>query len=90
MRSAGTLRREADESNMLTTEPHPLSDLRAFLTVFREALDDLTASAAPLILPSLEIRAPVQSSDEVRAADKMRSEEKRVVLHGNRGIERPS
>ena len=53
---------------MLTIEPHPLLELRAFVTVFPETLDSLTSSAALLGLLSLDVRAPLESSDEVRAA----------------------
>ena len=53
---------------MLTIEPHPLLDLGAFVTVFPETLDSVTSSAALLELLSLNVRAPLQSSDAVRAA----------------------
>ncbi len=53
---------------MLTIEPHPLLDLGAFVTVFPETLDNVTPSAALLELLSLNVRAPLQSSDAVRAA----------------------
>lgn len=53
---------------MLTVEPHPLLDLRAFVTVFPAPLGEMTSSPELLALFSLEAAAPLTSSDEVRAA----------------------
>ena len=53
---------------MLTIESHPLLDLRAFVTVFSDALGNLTSSSVLLDLFSLDAQAPLQSSDEVRRA----------------------
>jgi DNA/RNA-binding domain of Phe-tRNA-synthetase-like protein len=53
---------------MLAVEPHPLLDLRAFVTLFPQPLGELAASAGLCALLSLEAAAPLASSDEVRAA----------------------
>ena len=53
---------------MLTIEPHPLLDLRAFVTVFPEALGNLAPSASLLELLSVDAKTPLQSSDEIRSA----------------------
>ena len=50
----------------LTVEPHPLLDLRAFVTVFPGALGNLASSTELLDLLSLDAQAPLQSSDEIR------------------------
>jgi DNA/RNA-binding domain of Phe-tRNA-synthetase-like protein len=52
----------------MTIEPHPLLDLRAFVTVFPKTLGSLTSAAALLDLLSLNAQAPLRSSDQVRAA----------------------
>ncbi len=51
---------------MLTIDPHPLLDLRAFVTVFPTTLADIGSSPDLLDLLSLAASAPLQSSDEVR------------------------
>ncbi len=53
---------------MLAVEPHPLLDLRAFITVFPGPLGDIACSPELLDFLSLDAPAPMQSSDEVRAA----------------------
>lgn len=52
----------------LLVHPHPLLDLRAFVTVFPVALGNLAGSAELLDLLKLGAEAPLQSSDTVRAA----------------------
>ena len=51
---------------MLIVEPHPLLELRAFVTVFPEPLGDLSSSLELLGFLSLDSPAPLQSCDEVR------------------------
>ena len=53
---------------MLTIEPHPLLDLRAFVTVFPEALGNLAPSASLLELLSVDAKTSLQSSDQIRSA----------------------
>jgi DNA/RNA-binding domain of Phe-tRNA-synthetase-like protein len=53
---------------VLTVEPHPLLELRAFATQFSEPLCNLAPSAELLGLLSAEAEAALGSSDEVRAA----------------------
>ena len=53
---------------LLTVEPHPLLDLRAIVTVYPDALGNLSSSADLLALLSLDVQTPLQSSDEIRAA----------------------
>ena len=53
---------------ILTVEPHPLLDLRAFVTVFPAELGSLTSSTEMLNLLSLDVQTPLQSSDEIRSA----------------------
>ena len=53
---------------MLTIESHPLLDLRAFVTVLPDTLGNLTSSDALIDLLSLDVSAPLQSSDEIRLA----------------------
>jgi DNA/RNA-binding domain of Phe-tRNA-synthetase-like protein len=55
---------------MLTIEPHPLLDLRAFVTLFPQPLRMLTSSAALQSLLTLDAVAPLCSDDAVR--DKVR------------------
>ena len=56
------------DRHILTVEPHPLLDLRAFVTVYPDALGNLTSSTELLDLLSLDAQAPLQSSDEIRTA----------------------
>lgn len=53
---------------VLTVEPHPLLDLRAFVTVFPDALGNLASSTDLLDLLSLNSQAPLKSSDGIRSA----------------------
>jgi DNA/RNA-binding domain of Phe-tRNA-synthetase-like protein len=53
---------------MLTVDPHPLLDLRAFVTTFPRPLGEMPSSADLLALLSLDAAAPLATSDEVRAA----------------------
>ena len=53
---------------MLTIQRHPLLDIRTFVTVFSDTLDNLTSSTALLELLSLDASAPLQSNDDVRHA----------------------
>ena len=53
---------------MLTIEPHPLLDLRAFVTCFPQSLDELAATEELAGLLSLDTSAPFCSSDEIRLA----------------------
>jgi DNA/RNA-binding domain of Phe-tRNA-synthetase-like protein len=53
---------------MLTVEPHPLLDLRAFVTVFPRPLAEMAASPELAALLSLDAAAPIRSTDEVRSA----------------------
>ena len=52
----------------LSVEPHPLLDLRAFITDFPRTLSEMSSRAELLQLLSLDADAPLQSSDEVRLA----------------------
>lgn len=52
----------------LEVEDHPLLDLRAFVTVFPSALHELPTRENLLRFFSLNIEAPLGSSDEVRTA----------------------
>jgi len=56
------------DRHLLTVEPHPLLDLRAFVTVFPAELGNIASSADLLNLLSLDAQAPLQSSDEIRSA----------------------
>lgn len=56
------------DRHILTVDPHPLLDLRAFVSVFPDALGNLTTSPDLIDLLSLDAKAPLQSSDEIRAA----------------------
>src|SRR5947199_7211867 len=51
---------------MLTVAPHPLLDLRAFLTTFPHALGDMPSPPDLQALLSLEAPAPLHSDDAVR------------------------
>ncbi len=53
---------------MLTVEPHPLLDLRAFITRFPQPLGELRTPAELLALFSPQAAAPMQSDDAVREA----------------------
>jgi DNA/RNA-binding domain of Phe-tRNA-synthetase-like protein len=53
---------------MLMIDPHPLLDLRAFVTHFRQPLGGLPASPELLALFRMDAAAPLHSSDEVREA----------------------
>src|SRR6516165_8643356 len=53
---------------MLMIDPHPLLDLRAFVTHFRQPLGGLPASPELLALFHMDAAAPLHSSDEVREA----------------------
>jgi DNA/RNA-binding domain of Phe-tRNA-synthetase-like protein len=52
----------------LAVEPHPLLDLRAFVTEFPRTLGEMPSAVDVQSLLSLEAAAPLQSSDEVRLA----------------------
>lgn len=53
---------------MLACDPHPLLDVRAFITVFPRPLGELPSPAALTAGLSLEADAPLRSDDAVRAA----------------------
>jgi DNA/RNA-binding domain of Phe-tRNA-synthetase-like protein len=53
---------------MLTVDPHPLLELRAFVTELPKPLGELAASADLLALLSEGAAAPWRSGDDVRAA----------------------
>lgn len=53
---------------MLTVEPHPLLDLRAFVTCFERPLGEAPSSPALLALLAANAPAPLASSDAIRAA----------------------
>ncbi len=53
---------------MLTIDPHPLLDLRAFVTTFPRPLGELPSSAELLALLRPGAAAPLQSGDDVREA----------------------
>ena len=53
---------------MLTLEPHPLLDLRAFITIFPRPLGEMTSSSELLALFAPDAAAPLSSSGESRAA----------------------
>ena len=53
---------------MLTIGPHPLLDLRAFVSVFSDALGQSESSDALIDLLALDAPAPLESNDEVRSA----------------------
>ena len=59
---------DAQDRLILTVEPHPLLELRAFVTVFPDSLGSLTSSPALLDLLSLDAETPLQCSDEIRSA----------------------
>ncbi|HYT89565.1 MAG TPA: phenylalanine--tRNA ligase beta subunit-related protein [Gemmataceae bacterium] len=53
---------------MLTIDPHPLLDLRAFVTVFPRPLGEMTSPPDLQALLSLEAAAPLRSDDSIREA----------------------
>jgi DNA/RNA-binding domain of Phe-tRNA-synthetase-like protein len=53
---------------ILTVQPHPLLELRAFITDFPEPLSNIPSSPELLALLSLDAEAPMSSSDAVRLA----------------------
>ena len=53
---------------MLTVEPHPLLDLRAFVTRFPRPLGEMASPPEVQALLALDVPAPVQSDDAVREA----------------------
>ncbi len=53
---------------MLTVAPHPLLDLRAFLTRFPRPLGEMPSPPALLALLALDAPAPLSSDDAVREA----------------------
>lgn len=60
--------RETYNNGMLTVDPHPLLDLRAFVTAFPKPLGDMASPPEQWALMSLEAPAPVRSDDAVREA----------------------
>jgi DNA/RNA-binding domain of Phe-tRNA-synthetase-like protein len=61
---------------MLTIDPHPLLDLRAFVTVFPRPVGEMPSPAHLLALLSLDGPAPLHSDDAVR--EKVRA----LLRHG--------
>lgn len=55
-------------TSMLTVDPHPLLELRAFVTRFPRPLGELPSPPELLAGLALEHSAPLQSDDRVRAA----------------------
>jgi DNA/RNA-binding domain of Phe-tRNA-synthetase-like protein len=53
---------------MLTIDPHPLLDVRAFVTVFSRPLGDMPSSVELRALLSPDAAAPLSSDDDVRAS----------------------
>jgi DNA/RNA-binding domain of Phe-tRNA-synthetase-like protein len=53
---------------MLTTDPHPLLDLRAFVTTFPRPLGEMPSPPDLQALLALEAAAPLHSDDAVREA----------------------
>ncbi|MCI0455438.1 MAG: hypothetical protein L0Z62_00490 [Gemmataceae bacterium] len=53
---------------MLTIDPHPLLDLRAFVTTFPRALGEMPSPPEVQALLSLDAPAPLRSDDAVREA----------------------
>jgi DNA/RNA-binding domain of Phe-tRNA-synthetase-like protein len=53
---------------MLTIDPHPLLDLRAFITRFPRPLAEMTSPESLRVLLALEVGPPVQRDDAVREA----------------------
>jgi DNA/RNA-binding domain of Phe-tRNA-synthetase-like protein len=59
---------EINMSPSLAVEPHPLLDLRAFVTTFARPLGELPSPPDLRALQSLDVPAPVRSDDAVREA----------------------
>jgi DNA/RNA-binding domain of Phe-tRNA-synthetase-like protein len=53
---------------MLTVEPHPLLDLRAFTTLFPRPLGEMAAPPELAALLAIDAPAPLRSDDQVREA----------------------
>src|SRR5262245_34160 len=53
---------------MLTLDPHPLLDLRAFTTTFPQSLSEVTTPPATVALFDPKASAPLTSHDDVRTA----------------------
>ena len=53
---------------MLTIDPHPLLDLRAFITAFPKPLEELPSPAEVTTLLQLDAPAPLHSDDKVSEA----------------------
>jgi DNA/RNA-binding domain of Phe-tRNA-synthetase-like protein len=51
---------------MLTIDPHPLLDIRAFVTDFPRPLREMTSPAELVALLALDAPAPMRSDDQVR------------------------
>src|SRR5262244_1087829 len=51
---------------MLTIDPHPLLDVRTFVTVFPRPLGEMPSPPALSALLSLQAEAPLSSDDNVR------------------------
>jgi DNA/RNA-binding domain of Phe-tRNA-synthetase-like protein len=51
---------------MLTIDPHPLLDLRAFVTTFSRPLEEVPSPAELKVLLNLQAAVPLQSDDNVR------------------------
>lgn len=55
-------------SKVLVIDPHPLLDLRAFVTVFPKDLGSIETLKELKAFLSMDVAAPLASSDEIRAA----------------------
>ena len=53
---------------MLTVDPHPLLDLRAFVTTFPRPLGEMPSPPAVAAQLAEGVAAPLQSDDAVRCA----------------------
>src|SRR6266550_3991359 len=53
---------------MLTVDPHPLSDLRAFVTTFPRPLGEMPSPPEVVALFAVDAAAPLASDDTVREA----------------------
>jgi DNA/RNA-binding domain of Phe-tRNA-synthetase-like protein len=62
--------------NLVTVDPHPLLDLRAFTTEFPAPLSQSATPPEVLALLSLNVTVPLRSGDEVREAVR------RLLRHG--------
>ncbi|HZZ81144.1 MAG TPA: phenylalanine--tRNA ligase beta subunit-related protein [Gemmataceae bacterium] len=56
------------EPQLLSVDPHPLLDLRAFTTTFPRPLGEMPTPAEIFALLSLQAQAPLKSDDAVREA----------------------